>query len=247
MSHGPFGPESIVVFRFVAPRWLAAYQFPFQLLLSASPLPGHTTPAPDPLAIATPAHWPSRAASRCTAKLPAESLALVSRGCSPCSSSPYSALPDISATASGRRPDCRSSALRKILDMVQASWEILETESCLQTGPAGLLSALRPRSAPSPVATDRLALCSCLVRFALLAKSRSVPWCFVSALGRPLDPGSVAAPASVHFQATHSACLCLAPLVPRSPVRWPGSGSLLRVTGRPAGEFPSAALFRQHR
>src|SRR6266436_408562 len=75
MSHGPFGPESIVVFRFVAPRWLAAYQFPFQLLLSASPLPGHITPAPDPLAIATPAHSPSRAASRCTAKLPAESLA----------------------------------------------------------------------------------------------------------------------------------------------------------------------------
>src|SRR2546429_120339 len=210
MSHGPSGPESIAAFHFVALRWLAAYRFPFQLPLSAGPPPGHTTPAPDPLAIATPEHSPCRAASRCTAKRPAESLALVSRGYSPCSSAPYSALPDIAATASGRRPERRSSDPRKILDMVQASWEIRETVFGLQTGPAGLLSALRPRSAPSLAAPDRLAQCSCLVRFALPAKSRSVPWCFASALGPPRGPASVAAPAAAQFQATRSACLCLA-------------------------------------
>src|SRR6202045_437472 len=217
MSHGPFGPESIAAFRFVAPRWLAAYRFPCQLLLSASPPPGHTTPAPDPLAIATPAHSPCRAASRCTAKPPAESLALVSRGCSPCSSSPYFALPDISATASGRKPECRSSGPRKSLHRAPASSEIRETESGLQTGPAGLLSALRRRSPPSLAAIDRLALCSCLVRFALPAKSRSARWCSVSALGPPLDPASAAAPASVHFQAMHSACLCPAHASSRAP------------------------------
>src|SRR5260370_25360049 len=175
MSHGPFGPESIAAFRFVAPRWLAAYRFPCQLPLSASPPPGHTTPAPDPLAIATPAHSPCRAASRCTAKPPAESLALVSRGCSLCSSPPYSALPDISATASGRKPESRSSAPRTILEMAQASWAIRETESGLQTAPAGLLSALRLSSAPSLAATDRLANYSFLIRFAPLVTYPSVP------------------------------------------------------------------------
>src|SRR5260370_27195839 len=217
MSHGPFGPESIAAFRFVAPRWLAAYRFPCQLPLSASPPPGHTTPAPDPLAIATPAHSPCRAASRCTAKPPAESLALVSRGRSLCSSPPYSALPDISATASGRKPECRSSDPRKILDMAQASWEIRETESGLQTGPAGLLSVLRPRSAPSLAATDRLAQCSCLVRFAPLAKSRSVPWCSVSAPVPPPDPASAAASARGHSPATRSSCLCLLHASPWAP------------------------------
>ena len=173
MSHGPFLPRLAAAFRFVAPRWRAACRFPYPRLLSVSPPPGRTAPAPGSRAIATPAHWPPPAASRCTAKPLTESLALLSKDWSLCLRSPSLAPLGISAIASGRKPARRSSDPRKTLDTDQASWEIRETASCLRTAPAGLLSALGPRSRHSLAAGDRLVQCSCLVRFALLAKSRS--------------------------------------------------------------------------
>src|SRR5437899_2328287 len=63
-----FRLQSAVAFRSAARRWPAACQSPCPLLLSANPPPGHIAPAPDPPAIARPAHSPPRGVSRCTAR-----------------------------------------------------------------------------------------------------------------------------------------------------------------------------------
>src|SRR2546430_1421167 len=206
MSDGPFLPRLAVAFRFAAPHWRAACRSLYPRPLFVSPPPGRTAPAPGSRAILMPAHWPPRAASRCTAKPLTESLALSSKGWSLCWSSPYFAPLGISAIVSGQKPACRSGDPRKTLDTVQGSWEIRETASGLRTAPAGLLSALRRRPWHSLAAEDRRAECCGLVRSGLLAKSRFAPWDSASAPAPRLDPGSAAAPRWVPSPARCSAC-----------------------------------------
>src|ERR1051325_10553768 len=131
-----FPPRAASASRFAAPHWPSACRFPCPLLLSVNPPPGYKGLALDPLLTATLVHSPRRAAFRCIAKLPGESLARASTSYLPCSRPRCSAPPDTFATTSNQIPARLRSAPPKIIDTVQATWEVPGTRVLLQTAPA---------------------------------------------------------------------------------------------------------------